>query len=270
MPRYTVVALLLCACSAPLPEQSLRSSCTPGASVSCVCPDTTAGAQTCKADGTFDVCQCRGGKPTEMDTPPAAKPVVPAQVTDEDAAVPVDAGAPVVDAALSDAGVDAFVPADTGAPDVAVDSSVPPPDAAPPVDAGPTSNITCAATVVWVSTAYPVCASVSIPTYTVIQNNVPASEHPASLTPRYVTLSIDAFQHIPGMDPYPFYETAKNSDIFKGYDPTKQTVTTTPASPTMDLATADVTITKWATVSLCQLTTVVCTGSALTPNVPNL
>jgi hypothetical protein len=50
-------SLFLCSflwvgCSEPQP------GCTPGASVACTCTDGSAGAQSCKADRTFDVCMC--------------------------------------------------------------------------------------------------------------------------------------------------------------------------------------------------------------------
>jgi hypothetical protein len=35
-----------------------KSGCTPGASVACACVDGTIGAQSCRPDGTFDVCVC--------------------------------------------------------------------------------------------------------------------------------------------------------------------------------------------------------------------
>jgi hypothetical protein len=60
------------------------STCTPGASVACACIDGTQGAQTCRADGTYDTCVCvnnpivedMGGRTTNHNnTPDMATPV---------------------------------------------------------------------------------------------------------------------------------------------------------------------------------------------------
>jgi len=102
MLRMTVLLLpiVVVGCS----DDTSVSTCVPGTSAACACPDGTTGAQVCTSDGTFEPCSCGAG----MDAGPRAP----------------DAGE----------GTDAGEPGDAGAEDAGSDG-----DAGVEVDGGPAS-----------------------------------------------------------------------------------------------------------------------------------
>src|SRR5204863_2857754 len=94
--RWTLVSLVVLAAVAPSCGSDHETGCTPGRSEACACSDGRSGAQVCLPDRTFGACSCTGG----------------------DGGSPLDGGAVLVDAAMSDApladaaGVDARVEVD--------------------------------------------------------------------------------------------------------------------------------------------------------------
>jgi hypothetical protein len=81
--RFLSIFIVLAGCEQP------KSGCTPGASVACACIDGTMGAQSCRADGTYDACVCQGpiGNPPVRDMSDDNQPV-----PIHDLAMPVSSG----------------------------------------------------------------------------------------------------------------------------------------------------------------------------------
>lgn len=100
--------LALSACSASATPDASTNRCTVGASIACACIDGRAGTQVCRANGSYDTCQC-GGDDASVDD------AADAQESDsaDDVSPDVQAADTAVDAPV-DARPDARVPDDAG------------------------------------------------------------------------------------------------------------------------------------------------------------
>jgi len=103
-----------------------NSSCTPGLSAQCVCPDMAIGQKVCDSAGSFGVCACPAGGDGGQPSDGASSP--------DDASTPGDGGSIAFDAGVAadaNAVADARVPSDAGFPQDTLAA-----DARAPHDAG--------------------------------------------------------------------------------------------------------------------------------------